>query len=96
MVYRKLRRRVLARNGGDCSFCGLSGAVEVHHSPLVYPCGGRGLCCGRRKVRESDLVGLCWVCHELATTLRRFCRAGGSVFGLLARLVESTFMVYGG
>ena len=49
-LYKSLRRRVLARNGGDCSFCGLSAAVEVHHSGLVYPFGSRVSCCGRRKV----------------------------------------------
>ena len=34
-LYKSLRGGVLARNGGDCSFCGLSVAVEVHHSGLV-------------------------------------------------------------
>ena len=88
-VYRQLRGGVLARNGGDCSFCGLSAAVETHHSGLVYPCGSSGVsCCGRRRVEVGDLVGLCSMCHLVATTLRRFCRAGGSVFEFSARFME--------
>ena len=83
-----LRGGVLARNGGDCSFCGLSAAVETHHSGLVYPCGARGSCCGRRRVGVGDLVGLCSVCHLVATTLRRFVGAGGSVFEFSARFME--------
>ena len=88
-VYRGLRGGVLARNGGDCSLCGLSAAVETHHSGLVYPCGSAGSCCGRRRVGVGDLVGLCSVCHLVATTLRRFCRAGGQrVSSFSARFME--------
>lgn len=83
--YRLLRSYVLARNGGRCCFCGLRAAEEAHHSALRYPCGRDGPCCGLRKVTASDLVGLCRLCHGLATTLRRFHRAGGSMYEFVAR-----------
>ena len=87
-TYRTVRAEVLACNEGHCSFCGLALAIEAHHSSIVYPCGSRHTCCEQRKVHQGDLVGLCSVCHELATTLRRFSRAGGSVFEPLARFKE--------
>ena len=36
-------------------------------------------------VADADITGLCATCHELATTLRRFTRAGGTRFQLMAR-----------
>ena len=87
-AYRVVRAEVLARNGGVCALCGFARAVEAHHSGLKYPCGSDRLCCGRRKVEVGDLVGLCSLCHELVTTLRRFRRAGGSVYVLVARFKE--------
>ena len=61
-VYRKLRRRVLARNGGDCSLCGLSAAVETHHSGLEFPPVAGGLVV----VGAGLGWGIWWVCVGFA------------------------------
>jgi 5-methylcytosine-specific restriction endonuclease McrA len=55
--YRKLRTRVLQRDGWRCQFCGSMKNLEVHHQEFRSHLG--------RNV-EENLITLCHSCHSAA------------------------------
>ena len=71
-VYLAARDAAFARSGRPslCQLCGQQPAVEAHHWAVDYP--------PAHKTTAADLTALCAECHFVATTLRRFTRAGGS------------------
>ena len=69
-VYLRARDEAFARSNGACQFCGQQPALEAHHWAVDYP--------PAYKTKANDLMALCADCHFVATTLRRFTRAGGS------------------
>ncbi len=74
--WRARRARAIARAGGRCERCGVTGRLEVHH--LTYARLGRE--------RDRDLRALCHGCHRIAERRRRARRA--PMLGwLLGRLV---------
>ena len=75
-AFQVARAAALTRSGGRCQFCGQRDATQAHH--WVYPADPDAL-------TADHLTGLCSLCHDLATTLRRFHRAGGDVFSFMAR-----------
>ena len=72
------RGQALLRSGGICQFCGQRAATDGHHWAEIYP--------DDSVITGDDLVGLCGVCHGIATTLRRFTRSGGDIFQFRATL----------
>ena len=68
--YLDARRKAFARSGEKCQLCGQQKAVEAHHWSDKYP--------PAHETTADDLTALCADCHFLATTLRRFTRAGGA------------------
>ena len=79
-VYLRARDESFARSKGTCQFCGQQDAVEAHHWAVDYP--------PVYETTANDLTALCADCHFLATTLRRFTRAGGSRHQFCALLSE--------
>ena len=79
--YHKARREAFARSDGQCQFCGIYPIVDSHHWALVYPSDS--------EVTPDDLTGLCRICHTVATELRRFHRAGGTIFNFKKALLEA-------
>ena len=69
-VYLRARDEAFARSNDLCQLCGQEDAVEAHHWAVDYP--------PAHKTTANDLTALCADCHFIATTLRRFTRAGGS------------------
>ena len=68
--YPSARKEAIARSGGTCQFCGQAPVNEAHHwADLEYPPGA--------EVTGDDLTALCINCHDIATSYRRFTRAGG-------------------
>ena len=80
-VYLRARDESFARSKGTCRFCGQQDAVEAHHWAVDYP--------PVYETTANDLTALCADCHFLATTLRRFTRAGGSRHQFCALLSEA-------
>ena len=79
-VYLCARKEAFARSGDLCQLCGQQPAVEAHHWAVDYP--------PAHKTTAADLTALCAECHFVATTLRRFTRAGGSRHQFRAVLSE--------
>ncbi len=79
-VYQGARGAAFSRSDGDCQLCGQQPAAEAHHWAVDYP--------PAHKTRAADLTALCADCHFVATTLRRFTRAGGSRHQFRAVLSE--------
>ena len=80
-VYLRARAEAFARSRGICQGCGQQPAVQAHHWALHYP--------PAPATTADDLIALCAFCHCLATTIRRFTRAGGSRHQFLALLSEA-------
>ena len=82
--YLVARKESIERSGGKCQFCGKNEATQSHHwAFLNYPSGD--------DVTSDDLTALCNICHEIATTMRRFLREGGSTFqfrSLFGKVIE--------
>ena len=76
--YLAARPRALARSKGVCQFCGMRDATETHHWAVNYPSDD--------EITSDDLTALCRSCHEIATSIRRFTRSGGSIFEFSAEL----------
>jgi 5-methylcytosine-specific restriction endonuclease McrA len=53
--YKKLRQRILQRDGWKCQFCGVASNLEVHHQQFR----GRG-----GPDSELNLITLCAACHR--------------------------------
>ena len=72
--HREARAEAFARSGGLCQLCGMQPAIEGHHWEFwnYKP---------EKETTGDDLTALCAVCHEIATTIRRF---HGNVFELLS------------
>ena len=79
-VYLEAREKAFDRSGGLCQVCGQQPATEAHHWAHQYP--------PAHKTTAGDLTALCADCHFVATTLRRFTRAGGSRHQFRAILSE--------
>ena len=79
-VYLDARKEAFARSGDLCQLCGQQPAVEAHHWGVDYP--------PAHETTAADLTALCAECHFVATTLRRFTRAGGSRHQFRAVLSE--------
>ena len=69
-AYLTARKEAFDRSNGECQLCGQQKAVEAHHWAVDYPSAD--------KTTANDLTPLCADCHVIATTIRRFTRAGGS------------------
>ena len=80
-AYLRARAEAFARSNGLCQLCGQQPAVEAHHWGADYP--------PAHETRADDLTPLCAECHSIATTLRRFTRAGGSRHQFCAALSEA-------
>ena len=80
-VYLDARDKAFARSGKKCQLCGLQEAAEAHHWADQYP--------PAHKTTADDLTALCADCHSLATTLRRFTRAGGARHQFCALVSEA-------
>ena len=80
-AYLRARDEAFARSNGRCQFCGLQPATEAHHWAVHYP--------PAHETTADDLTALCAACHLLATTLRRFTRAGGSRHQFSALFTEA-------
>ena len=79
--YRIARAGALERSHHTCQFCGSRPATDGHHwAAGAYP--------PDKDVAPGDITALCSPCHQFATTIRRFMRAGGDAWQLLARLAE--------
>ena len=82
--HKAARAEAMARSGGVCQLCGQRPAVEGHHWKY-----------GRYKppseTTADDLTGLCHVCHEIATTLRRF---RGDIWTFMSCFRESVAETY--
>ena len=68
-AYLKAKGEALARDRGMCVFCGESDAEHAHHRALRYPTP--------EMTTADDLVSLCYVCHDMMTTYRRYRKQGG-------------------
>ena len=80
-VYLRARDKAFARSDDDCQLCGQQPAAEAHHWAVDYPPAD--------ETTANDLTALCAECHFIATTLRRFTRAGGSRHQFCALLSEA-------
>ena len=80
-VYLDARDKAFARSNGKCQLCGQEPAAEAHHWAVDYPPAD--------ETTANDLTALCAECHFIATTLRRFTRAGGSRHQFRALLSEA-------
>ena len=80
-VYLRAREAAFARSNDLCQLCGQQPAVEAHHWAVDYP--------PAHKTTANDLTALCADCHSIATTLRRFTRAGGSRHQFCALVSEA-------
>ena len=80
-VYLRARDKAFARSDDDCQLCGQQPAAEAHHWAVDYPPAD--------ETTANDLTALCAECHFIATTLRRFTRAGGSRHQFRALLSEA-------
>ena len=58
-VWKKKRNKII-KERGECELCGEKKRLEVHHLRYRYKSGKSIL--GRE--RETDLVVLCWYCHN--------------------------------
>ena len=74
----KAKAKEFKRTGGICRFCGQRAAMEAHHWADKYP--------RINTETADDLSAMCRICHGMMTELRRFQRAGGSVFQFKATL----------
>lgn len=79
--YLAAREEALGRSGGVCQFCGQKPAAETHHWAERYP--------PEVETTAADLTALCNLCHEMATTMRRFVRAGGDYHSFMAELAAT-------
>ena len=80
--FKLARAQAFDRSGGTCQLCGTAQATDAHHWALDdYPSG--------EDVTADDLVALCTLCHEVATTLRRTLRAGGNRFEIVHNITRS-------
>ena len=80
--FKLARAQAFDRSGGTCQLCGTAQATDAHHWALDdYPSG--------EDVTADDLVALCRICHEVATTLRRTLRAGGNRFEIVHNITRS-------
>ena len=78
--YKLARAESFKRTRGKCAFCGSADATDGHHWALVYPKPGECI--------ADDITPLCRICHEMATTLRRFFRMGGDRYQFMSALRE--------
>ena len=67
--FKLARAQAFNRSGGTCQLCGAAPATDAHHWAFDDYLSGED-------VEADDLVALCQLCHEVATTLRRTLRAG--------------------
>ena len=86
-VYLGARKEAFARSNGLCQFCGQQRAAQAHHWAGDYPPAD--------ETTADDLTALCDQCHLIATTLRRFTRAGGSRHQFCAAFSEAVAGVGG-
>ena len=80
------RAAAFDRSAGVCQLCGQAPATEAHHwagTPLAGPYPPDSA------LTAADLTALCGICHEIATTLRRFHRHGGDRFSFMRSLKEA-------
>ena len=77
-VYRAARAKAIKRSGGVCQLCGQRDATEAHHWAINYP--------AEVDTTANDLTALCAICHEIATTIRRF---HGDVWNFKAKFQET-------
>ena len=63
-THRAARSKAFERSDGLCQSCGLREATEGHHWAISYP--------KEEDMTANDLTALCWICHLIATTIRRF------------------------
>ena len=63
-TYLAAKGQAFARSDGKCQFSGQRAATEAHHWATLYP--------REEDTTTDDLTALCKVCHEVATTIRRF------------------------
>ena len=85
--FKLARAQAFDRSGGTCQLCGTAQATDAHHWAFDdYPSG--------EDVTADDLVALCKMCHEVATTLRRTLRAGGNRFEIVHNITRSIAMQY--
>ena len=63
--YQRLRLEALKQNDGICKFCGVAPSTEAHHAMKIY--------CDHADLRDDHLVPLCKDCHDLATSIRKWC-----------------------
>ena len=80
--YTEARAQCLARTNQECALCERP-AVQSHHRAMNYPCG--------KCITESDLIPLCLLCHEVATTIRRF---HGNIWNFMATFREAIDTCY--
>ena len=76
----KARLDAIERSNNICQFCGMHEATHAHHWALSYPSG--------TEVTADDLTALCFICHDIATALRRFMRNEGNIFQFRYKLKE--------
>ena len=82
----KARADAFKRSDGQCQFCGKAAAVEGHHWAWPkYPM--------EDVITGDDMIALCNVCHEVATTLRRF---KGDIFRMAASVRHAVEKEYAG
>ena len=75
--YRKARKKAFDRSAGVCQFCGQRNADEAHH--WSYP----------KHIEGRHLTALCKQCHWIATTMRRFCLYGGTIYDFMSCINEA-------
>ena len=75
--YRTARTQSFQRSDGLCQYCGQVPATEAHHWRMQYKPAS--------ETTPDELTALCSLCHELATSLRRF---RGNRFEFIAKVLE--------
>ena len=83
--YRRLAKEVRKRNQGKCQICGFFPSQEAHHGARDYP--------DDKDLTPDDLIGVCSLCHGLATTLRQMFRQAER-FNLLSQLKDKIQKCY--
>ena len=75
--YRASRTQAFKRSDGLCQFCGQYDATEAHHWRMQYK--------PESETTPDELTALCSLCHELATSMRRF---KGNRFEFMAKTLK--------
>lgn len=74
--YRASRAQAFERSDGLCQYCGQFPATEAHHWRMQYK--------PPSETTPDELTALCSLCHELATSMRRF---KGNRFEFIAKVL---------